>query len=214
MSDHQAEYPIATMCRLLAVSSSGYHVWIKRGPSRRSETGAALRAKIRAANAASRGIYGAARIHAELAAKGIRIGRKRVARSVTQTGLGGVSRRQFVVTTVKGDGGQAPDLVNRNFTVAAPERLWVADISYIPTWAGFLYIAVVLDAFRRRIVGWSMTTTLAKQLVLAALNIALATRRPGGVIHHSDQGSQGGFKQLPLPRCRRASLDGLGRRCL
>ena len=143
---------------------------------------------------ASRGTYGAPRIHAELAARGTYIGRKRVARLMTQAGLAGVSRRRFVTTTVKDGGRQAPDLVERNFTAEAPDRLWVADITYIPTWAGFLYLAVVLDACSRRIVGWSMATSLATQLVLDALNMALATRRPTGVIHHSDQGSQGGFK--------------------
>ena len=190
MSDHQAEYPIATMCRLLGVSSSGYHAWVKRRPSQRSTTDAALMAEIHDAHTASRGTYGAPRIHAELAAKGTRIGRKRVARLMMQAGLAGVSRRRFVTTTVKGNGRQAPDLVERNFAAAAPDQLWVADITYIPTWAGFLYLAVVLDAYSRRIVGWSMATTLTTQLVLDALNMALATRRPRGVIHHSDQGSQ------------------------
>ena len=133
-------------------------------------------------------------MHAELAAEGKHIGRKRVARLMTQAGLAGVSRRRFVVTTVKDGGHQAPDLVERNFMTEAPDRLCVADITYIPTWAGFLYLAVVLDAFSRRIVGWSMATSLAKQLVIDALNMALVTRRPRGVIHHSDQGSQGGFK--------------------
>jgi putative transposase len=190
VSDHQANYPIATMCRLLGVSSSGYYAWARRQPSRRAERDTALTAEIRVAHAASRGTYGAPRVHAELAAKDIRIGRKRVARLMSKAGLAGVSRRRFVTTTVKGDGRQAPDLVERNFTAEAPDRLWVADITYIPTWAGFLYLAVVLDAFSRRIVGWSMATTLATQLVLDALNMALLTRRPGNVIHHSDQGSQ------------------------
>jgi putative transposase len=194
VSDHQADYPIATMCRVLGVSSSGYHAWVKRCPSQRAETDAVLIAAIRAAHTASRGTYGAPRVHAELAAKGIRVGCKRVARLMTQAGLAGVSRRKFVVTTVKDGGRQAPDLVERNFTAEAPDRLWVADITYIPTWAGFLYLAVVLDAFSRRIVGWSMATSLARQLVLDALNMALVTRRPRRVIHHSDQGSQGGFK--------------------
>lgn len=193
MSDHQADYPIASMCRLLGVSSSGYYAWMKRRPSRRAERDAALIGEIRAAHAASRGTYGAPRIHAELTAKGMRVGRKRVARLMSQTGLAGVSRRKFVVTTVKSDSRQAPDLVERDFTASVPDRLWVADITYVPTWAGFLYLAVVLDAFSRRIVGWSMATTLATRLVLDALNMALMTRRPRGVIHHSDQGSQGGI---------------------
>ena len=205
MSDHQAAYPIATMCRLLGVSPSGYHAWVKRRPSQRSETDVALTAEIRAAHEASRGTYGAPRIHAELVAAGTHIGRKRVARLMTQAGLAGVSRRKFVTTTVRGDGRQAPDLVERNFTAEAPNLLWVADITYIPTWAGFLYLAVVLDAYSRRIVGWSMATTLARQLVLDALNMALATRRPRNVIHHSDQGSQ--YTSIEFgQRCRKAGV--------
>jgi putative transposase len=105
---------------------------------------------------------------------------------MSQTGLAGVSRRKFVTTTVKDGGRQAPDLVARHFAADRPNLLWVADITYVTTWAGFLYLAVVLDAFSRRIVGWSMATTLATPLVLDALNMALAMRRPKGVIHHSD----------------------------
>jgi len=205
VSDHQADYPIASMCRLLGVSSSGYYAWMKRRPSRRAERDAALIGEIRAAHAASRGTYGAPRIHAELTAKGMRVGRKRVARLMSQTGLAGVSRRKFVVTTVKSDSRQAPDLVERDFTASVPDRLWVADITYVPTWAGFLYLAVVLDAFSRRIVGWSMATTLATRLVLDALNMALMTRRPSEVIHHSDQGSQ--YTSIEFGhRCREASV--------
>ncbi len=205
MSDHQDTYPIATMCRLLGVSSSGYYAWAKRRPSRRAEKDAALTAEICLAHAASRGTYGAPRVHAELAAKDIRIGRKRVARLMAEAGLAGVSRRRFVTTTIKGDGRQAHDLVERNFVAEAPDRLWVADITYIPTWAGFLYLAVVLDAFSRRIVGWSMATTLVTQLVLDALNMALAARRPIEVIHHSDQGTQ--YTSIEFGRrCREAGV--------
>src|SRR5215472_476483 len=205
VSDHQADYPIASMCRLLGVSPSGYYAWIKRRPSRRAVTDAALIGEIRAAHAVSRGTYGAPRIHAELTAKGMRVGRNRVARLMSQTGLAGVSRRKFVVTTVKSDSCQAPDLVERDFTASVPDRLWVADITYVPTWAGFLYLAVVLDAFSRRIVGWSMATTLATRLVLDALNMALMTRRPRGVIHHSDQGSQ--YTSIEFGhRCREAGV--------
>jgi putative transposase len=140
-----------------------------------------------------------------LPAKGIRVGCKRVARLMTQAGLAGVCRRRFVTTTVKDGDRQAPDLVERNFTAEAPDRLWVADITYVPTWAGFLYLAVVLDAFSRRIVGWSMATTLAKQLVFDALNMALATRRRRDVIHHSDQGSQ--YTSIEFGRrCRDAGV--------
>ena len=205
MSDHQAQYPIATMCRLLGVSSSGYYAWVTRQPSQRAQRDATLRAAIGAAHTASRGTYGAPRVHAELASQGLRVGRKRVARLMSRAGLAGVSRRRFIATTRKGDGRQAPDLVNRNFSAEAPDQLWVADITYVPTWAGFLYFAVVLDAFSRRIVGWSMATTLATQLVLDALNMALLTRRPNSVIHHSDQGSQ--YTSIAFGRrCREAGV--------
>jgi hypothetical protein len=122
-----------------------------------------------------------------------------------QAGVAGVSRRRFITTTVRDDRRQAPDLVERNFTAEAPDRLWVADITYIPTWTGFLYLAVVLDAYSRRIVGWSMATTLATELVLDALDMALLTRRPQGVIHHSDQGSQ--YTSIEFgQRCRGAGV--------
>jgi putative transposase len=175
VSDHQARYPIATMCRLLGVSSSGYYAWVQRPRSRRAETDETLIGEIRAAHGASRGIYGAPRVHAELTAKGIQVGRKRVARLMSRAGLAGVCRRKFVVTTVKGDNRQAPDLVERNFAAEAPDRLWVADITYIPTWAGFLYLAVVLDAYSCRIVGWSTAT--------AAVTPACAPRWVRSVTH-------------------------------
>jgi putative transposase len=136
----------------------------------------------------------------------MRVGRKRVARLMSQTGLAGVSRRKFVITTAKSDSRQASDLVERDFSASVPDRLWVADITYVRTCAGFLYLAVVLDAFSRRIVGWSMATTLATRLVLDALNMALMTRRPRGVIHHSDQGSQPGLKMV-VATLRRRSCD-------
>ncbi len=182
---------------------------IMRGGSGNRRSGrrwdAALTVEIRAAHAASRDTYGVPRIHAELAANGIHLGRKRVARLMSQAGLAGVSRRRFVTTTIKGDGGRAPDLVEHNFIAEGLDRLWVANMTYLPTWTGFLYLAVVLDAFSRRIVGWSMATTLTTQLVLDALNMALATRRPRGVIHHSDQGSQ--YTSIAFGhRCREAGV--------
>jgi len=205
VSDHQADYPIATMCQLLGVSSSGYYAWVKRQPSQRSETDAALIAEIRAAHAASRGTYGAPRVHAELRDEGIRVGRKRIARLMATARLVGVSRRKGTTTTVRGRGRPAPDLVDRKFTAEKPDLLWVADITYIPTRSGFLYLAVVLDACSRRIIGWSMATTLATRLVVNALDMALAMRRPNGVIHHSDQGSQ--YTSIEFgQRCREAGV--------
>ena len=190
MSENRAIHPVATQCRVLGVSSSGYYAWSKRTLSRRAKDDAVLIERIGAIHAASKGTYGAPRIHAELHADGTRVGKKRVARLMRRAGLAGVSRRRFVTTTVRDGGGQAPDLVDRDFTADRPNLLWVADITFVPTWTGFLYLAVTLDAFSRRIVGWAMATTLHSQLVLDALNMALASRRPRDVIHHSDQGSQ------------------------
>jgi putative transposase len=185
---------IATMCRVLGVSPGGYYARQKRPPSARAQADAELSTRIAAIHHRSRATYGAPRIHVELKAQGLRVGRKRVARLMNTAGLYGVSRRRWVTTTVRDHAAKpASDLVERNFTAAAPNRLWVADISYIPTWAGFLYLAVVLDAFSRKIVGWAMATHLRTELALSALNMALGQRRPAGVIHHSDHGSQGRF---------------------
>src|SRR6202171_871417 len=193
------------MCRILGVSPSGYYAWVKRPTSARALRDASLTAKICAAHAASKGTYGAPRLRIDLAEAGIRVSRKRVARLMRRAGLAGVSRRKSTVTTVRDGARQAPDLVDRNFTADRPHMLWVADITYIPTWAGFLYLAVVLDAFSRRIVGWSMSITLHTQVVLDALDMALCQRRPSGVIHHSDHGSQ--YTSIEFgKRCREAGV--------
>jgi putative transposase len=184
-------HPIATTCRVLGVSPGGYYARLKRPLSARACANAELSAQIAEIHRRSRATYGAPRMHVELAEQGIRVGIKRVARLMRAAGLRGVSRRNWIVTTVRDRQARpAPDLVERNFTATAPNRLWVADITYIPTWAGFLYLAVVLDVFSRRIVGWAMETYLRTELVLKALDMALGQRRAAGVIHHSDQGSQ------------------------
>ena len=191
MSANQAIYGVATMCRVLAVSASGYYAWLKRPPSARARADVELTARIRAIHQYSRGTYGAPRIRQELLAANIHAACKRVARLMKAASLKGASRRRWMVTTVRNQNARpAPDLVERNFTAAAPDCLWVADITYIPTWAGFLYLAVVLDVFSRRIAGWAMATHLRTELVLEALNMAIGQRRPAAVIHHSDQGSQ------------------------
>jgi putative transposase len=197
---------IVTMCRVLGVSPGGYYARLKRPPSPRARADVELSARIVAIHHHSRATYGAPRIHAELAEQGIRVGCKRVARLMRAAGLLGASRRNWIITTVRDrDARPAPDLVERNFTAAGPNRLWVADITYIPTWAGFLYLAVVLDAFSRKIVGWAMETYLRTELVLKALDMALGQRRPAGVIHHSDQGSQ--YTSLAFgKRCREADV--------
>jgi putative transposase len=188
---HRAEHRIATMCRVLGVSTSGYYAWQRRAPSARAQQDAALTMKIHTIHIESRGTYGAPRVHAELAAQGLRVGRKRVARLMRAARVQGVSRRKPVCTTTRDPAAQpAPDLVQRHFQAGGPDRLWVADITYVPTWAGFLYLAVVLDVWSRRVVGWAMATHLRTELVLAALDMAIVQRLPREVIHHSDQGSQ------------------------
>jgi len=163
------------MCRVLGVSPSGYYAWVKRPTSARALMDAALTAKIQAAHTASKGTYGAPRLRIDLAEAGIRVGRKRVARLMRNVGLAGVSRRKSPVTTVRDGARQAPDLVDRNFTADQPNMLWVADITYIPTWAGFLYLAVVLDAFSRRIVGWKTPAEVLDQLLISKNKDGVAT---------------------------------------
>ena len=183
-----------------------YYAWQGRGASARRLQDEALLAQIRACHQRSRGTYGAPRIHRDLRAAGVRVGRKRVARLLKQAGLRGVSRRKWPVTTVRAERARpAPDLVQRAFTATAPNQLWVADITYIPTWAGTLYLAVVLDVWSRRIVGWAMATHLRTSLVLAALEMAIQQRRPSAVIHHSDQGCQ--YTAIEFGRrCREAHV--------
>ena len=206
MTTHRAAHSITTMCRVLEVSPSGYHAWRTRAQSARAQADARLTATIHAIHAHSRGTYGTPRIQAELVARGTRVSRKRVARLMRCAGLRGVSRRKWVRTTVRDRAAQpAPDLVERAFTAAGPNHLWVADITYIPTWSGFLYLAVVLDAWSRRIVGWAMETHLRTELVLAALDMAVRQRQPRAVIHHSDQGCQ--YTALAFgQRCRAAGV--------
>ncbi len=194
MSANQATFPVAAVCRTLGVSESGYHAWAKRAPSRRAHRDGELAALVRASHTGSDATYGAPRVHEDLAEAGHRVGRKRVARLMRSEGLAGVSRRKGPPRPKRTtpEAPPAPDLVRRHFAADAPDQLWVADITYVPTYAGFLYLAVVLDAFSRRVVGWAMSTSLHTAVVLDALQMAAAQRRPAGVIHHSDQGSQYG----------------------
>jgi putative transposase len=165
-----------------------------------------LQARIREIHKESRETYGVPRIFEELAAEGTHVSRKRIARLMKRAGLEGVSRRKKVRTTRRQKGARpAPDLVDRHFTADGPDRLWVADITYIATWSGFLYLAIVVDAWSRRIVGWSMATHLRTELVLEALNMALWQRRPKQVIHHSDQGTQ--YTSIGFgSRCKQAGV--------
>jgi len=206
VSAHQAIHPIATMCRILGVSPAGFYAWRARPLSARARSDSALLQRIRTIHADSDGTYGTPRIHAELRAGGDHVGGKRVARLMRAAGLAGVSRRRWTCTTRRAERVRpAPDLVDRDFSSDGPDQLWVADITYVPTWAGFLYLAIVLDAFSRRVVGWAMANHLRTQLVLDAFDMALWQRRPDGVIHHSDQGSQ--YTSIAFGnRCREAGV--------
>jgi putative transposase len=188
----KANYPVTTLCRLLGVSTSGYYAWRSRPPSARSHADHALSQRIRIIHERSRGTYGMPRVWAELRYEGVYCSRKRVARLLRLAGLQGCHRRKGPrITRRKPEAAPAPDLVRRDFTAIAPDQLWVADITYVSTWMGFLYLAVVLDAYSRRVVGWAMAEHLRTELVVEAVEMALWRRRPSaGVIHHSDQGSQ------------------------
>jgi putative transposase len=206
VSANQAVYPIRSVSRVLGVSPSGFYAWRKRPPSKREQADEMLTQQIKKIHQKSKGTYGAPRIHAELAEQGLHVGRKRVARLMRAADLQGVSRRKAPRTTQRRPEAQpAPDLVQRDFTASHPNELWVADITYIGTWAGFLYLAVVVDAWSRRVVGWAMATHLRTELVLEALHMAVQQRRPQDVIHHSDHGSQ--YTSLAFGRrCREAGI--------
>jgi putative transposase len=188
----KAVHAIATMCRVLGVSPSGYHVWRQRPPSRRARTDAALGEKIGEIHMNSRWTYGSPRIHAELREEGVRCSRKRVARLMRKAGIEGCHRRRSIRTTQRAvEAEQVPDLVQRNFKAEAPNLLWVADLTYVPSLAGFLFLAVILDAFSRRVIGWAMGPRPTMQLVIEALDMAIWNRKVDpGVIHHSDHGGQ------------------------
>jgi putative transposase len=204
----KARFPISFMCRRLGVSKSGFYAWRRRPPCRRALADAQLAVTIRQIHSMSRGTYGVPRIHAELLdLYGLRCSRKRVARLMRAASLVGVCRRRRVRTTQR-DLAAIPsdDLVQRSFRADAPDRLWVADITYLPTWQSFLYLAVVVDAYSRRVVGGAMADHLRTGLVLDALTMAVQRRRPKpGLVHHSDHGCQ--YTSLAFGRrCREAGI--------
>ena len=206
MKSQAVQHSIRALSRVLEVSRSGFYAWASRRPSSRAQENAELTARIGCIHEQSRGTYGAPRVHAELAAGGRHVARKRVARLMREIGLRGVSRRKWTTTTKKDwAAAVAPDLIKRDFAADGPDQLWVADITYVPTWAGFLYLAVVLDAWSRRVVGWAFAGHLRVQLVLAALEMAVRRRQPRSVIHHSDHGSQYTSVAFGL-RCREAGV--------
>jgi putative transposase len=189
---NQADFAVRTLCETLGVSTSGFYDWLNRSLSPRAQANSVLSEQIREVHAMSDATYGAARIQAELADRGVQANHKRIARLMRASSLRGVCRRRgFCVTTQSNKRIRpAPDLVNRQFVARDINQLWVADMTYVPTWEGFLYLAVVTDVFSRKVVGWAFGVHMTQELVIAALDMALLTRKPQGVIHHSDQGSQ------------------------
>lgn len=189
---HASEYPVTLVCRILGLARSGYYAWRVRSVSVRQERDQQLTAQIQTIFTDSRLTYGSPRVHAELKAQGVRTARKRVARLMRHAQLYARPRRRSVRTTDSRHSEPiAPNLLSRTFVAEEPNQVWVADITYLATRQGWLYLAVVLDLFGRRIVGWSMQPTLERGLVLAALEHALQRRQPPpGLLHHSDRGSQ------------------------
>jgi len=188
----KANYPLRVLCRVLQVSRSGFYAWFKRAPSERERRDEVLKPKVLQASKVGRGVYGSPRIHSELKAQGVEVARKRVARLMKNLGIVATPPRRFRRTTDSNhDQPVAPNLLDRSFVASGPDHRWVADITYIWTWEGWLYLAVVVDLFSRRVVGWSMANHMRTDLVLEALGMALRHRLPeSDLLHHSDRGSQ------------------------
>jgi putative transposase len=204
---NQADFPVRTMCRVLGISASGFYAWRERRPSQRSIANAVMTERIRQIHKDSYESYGMPRVRAELIEQGVSISRQRVARLMRVADIRGISRRRGFMVTTRRDKRDSPanDLVQRQFKASDPNQLWVADLTYVPTWTGFLYLAVVIDVWSRRVVGWSMGERMTTDLVLSALNMALTQRKPQDVIHHSDQGSQ--YTSLAFgERCRQMGV--------
>jgi len=200
IATQREQYRVGRLCAVLEVSRSGYYAWVDRPRSARAHADDGLQVQIGAIHRTSRGCYGAPRVHAELQQQGVRCGRKRVARVMRHSGLRGCAPRQRRVCTTNARHGYpvAPNLVAQDFTAAAPNRVWVADITYIATGEGWLYLAAVVDLYARGVVGWAMAATMTQQLTLDALQMALGRRRPQpGWVHHSDRGSQYSGRRLP-----------------
>lgn len=191
IAEEKAHHSVVRLCRVLGIARSAFYAWQRHTPSARVRTDARLTQAITAIHEHSRGTYGAPRVHAELARGGTRVARKRVARLMRQARLVGRCARRFRRTTLPDRVTRVDDLVRRQFRPTAPNQLWVADMTYIRTWEGWLYLAVILDAYSRQVIGWAFADHLRTELATAALDMALTSRRPRpGVIHHSDRGVQ------------------------
>jgi putative transposase len=211
----RAVYPVRVLCRALGVSASGFYAAYGRPPSPRAQLDTTLRQRLRVEAAAARHTYGSPRLHRCLQAAGHAVGRKRVIRLMRAEGLHARRRRRFRRTTQSGhDQPIAPNHLARGFRVQRPNQVWAADLTYLETAEGWLYLAVVLDLYARRIVGWATRATLATELPLAALQMALVQRRPaGGGLHHSDRGLQyasAAYRAVLARHGWRASMSGTG----
>lgn len=213
IASKEVAFPVATMCRTLGVSPSGYYSWKVRPAPKRASEDARLAADVAAAHKGSRGIYGSPRVHRELRAKGMHIGKKRVERLMRETGLRGRSKRRFVRTTdSKHDDPIAPNVLERRFETKTPNEAWVGDVTYIATAQGWLYLAVLLDLFSRRVVGWATSDTNDTTLALAALDHALQSRHPlAGLIHHTDRGSPYASEHYRTALARRGIVASMSR---
>jgi putative transposase len=191
IATERAKYPVRLLCELLEVSRSGYYAWIDRPPAPKTISDAQLVLEIKAAMARGRGAYGSPRVHRELRARGVRVSKKRVERLMRDNGLVARQKRSFVHTTdSRHDYAIAANVLDRHFDVQTVNQAWVGDVTYIATAEGWLYLAVLLDLFSRRVVGWATSATNDRELALRALDQALRVRRPrAGLVHHTDRGS-------------------------
>jgi putative transposase len=210
----KALYDVTVLCSLLKVSRSGFYAWTRRPPSARAVADAVLTEQIQTAFDDNRKVYGAPRIHAELVDVGVHVGRKRVARLMRAADIVGCHRRKrsFSITKQNPVAEVAPDLVDRQFVATAPNQLWVADVTYVPTVQGWLYLACVTDVFSRMVLGWSMASHRKTDLVVDAVTMAVH-RRGGhvpGVIHHSDRGGEYSSHQLERELRRHGALASMG----
>jgi len=192
IEDHREEFPVKLMCKVLEVSTSGYYAWRGRPPSKREMANRELTKEIRVAFEESGETYGSPRIYQVMRKRGLMCSKNRVARLIASEGLQAKQTRRFRATTRRNKAHRAaPNLLKRDFTADRPDQKWLADITYISTLEGWLYLAAILDLFSRKIVGWAMSDRINTDLTLAALRMAIRQRRPGpGLVHHSDQGSQ------------------------
>ena len=215
IENHRDEFPVKLMCKVLEVSTSGYYAWRGRPPSEREMANRALTAKIKAEFEKSGETYGSPRIYRVMRKLGLMCSQNRVARLMRVEGLKAKQTRRYKSTTKRNKADRAaPNILKRDFRADAPNRKWVADITYILTQEGWLYLAVIMDLFSRRIVGWAMSPRMTGDLTLSALDMAIRRRRPeAGLIHHSDQGSQytdGEYQAVLAAHGIVASMNGAG----